>query len=215
MTRSCSECSLCCKLLPIKEDAERLLRIRNTIPRMIEAGWAKAEDFRGMLPDFDKPAGERCPHQKHRKGCAIYAQRPFGCRMWNCRWLADAKATANLSRPDRVGYVIDVVPDYITITHNDGSEAPVNIEVIQIWVDAKNPDTHRDPALRAYLEQEKKVALIRLSGEGKAFTLWPPSLSSDAQWHETAATSLGREHDAAETAEALASALEVRAVFGD
>ncbi len=26
-----------------------------------------------MRPDFDKPAGVRCPHQRGGKGCGIYA----------------------------------------------------------------------------------------------------------------------------------------------
>jgi Putative zinc- or iron-chelating domain len=113
VTRSCSGCSLCCKLLPMRHDSARVFRIHEAIPKMIEAGWARPDEFDGMIADFDKPAGERCPHQRHGKGCAIYARRPFGCRMWNCKWLGDPEGTADLSRPDRAGYVIDVMPDFI------------------------------------------------------------------------------------------------------
>lgn len=204
--RSCSGCTLCCRLLPMRNDDARVFRIRDVIPKMIEAGWAKPEEFRGMLPDFDKPAGARCPHQRHGKGCAVYAQRPFGCRMWSCRWLADPEATANLSRPDRAGYVIDPMPDFITLEDADGTQ--VNVEVIQIWVDPKRPDAHQDSHLRAYLERESKVALIRFN-ESDGFSLWPPSLSSDGQWHELHGASIRREHEAAERITALAGAQQV------
>jgi len=82
MTRQCGDCQLCCKLLPVKSLA--------------------------------KLAGQRCSHQKHHKGCAVYKQ--LGrvspeCRLWNCRWLV-ADDTAELSRPDRSHYVLDLMPDF-------------------------------------------------------------------------------------------------------
>ncbi|HMF29541.1 MAG TPA: YkgJ family cysteine cluster protein, partial [Candidatus Cybelea sp.] len=77
MTRACSGCTLCCKLLPMKKDKQ--LEARETMNRMIEVGMMTREQFAQMTPDFDKPAGKRCPHQRHSKGCAIYARRPFGC----------------------------------------------------------------------------------------------------------------------------------------
>jgi hypothetical protein len=93
---------------------------------MIAAGFPPAM-FKGMIPDFDKPAGERCPHQKHHKRCSIYGNRPFGCRIWNCRWLVEDD-TADIGRPDRSHLVIDLMPDFVTLRNNeDGSENRVQV----------------------------------------------------------------------------------------
>jgi hypothetical protein len=180
----------------MRQDAWREQQIPETIAEICRRGFATPEEFRGMLFEWDKPAGEPCRFQKHRKGCTVYDRRPFGCRYWSCRWLVNDD-TADLPRPDRCHYVVDVMPDFVTMTINDEPNAPpVNIEVIQVWVDPKHRDAHRDPRLRAYLERrgnEGKVALIRFN-ESDGFTLWPPSLTGDGQWHEQHGHSLGRDH---------------------
>lgn len=134
--------------------------------------------------DINKPANTRCQHQRHGKGCAIYAKRPFSCRMWNCRWVLDDD-TADLRRPDHVHYVIDVMPDYVTARNNETGEE-THVQVLQIWVDPKFPDAHHDPALRQYLLRrgEEGIAAIIRYGSAKAFTLFPPNMSGDGQWHE-------------------------------
>jgi len=148
--RECSNCSLCCRLLPVKE--------------------------------FQKPAGVRCNHQRH-VGCNIYARRPMSCALWSCRWLTNDD-TADMSRPDRAHYVLDPMPDFVTLVDNaTGKET--NIEVVQVWCDVRFPDAHKDPDLRAYLERrghEGKAAIIRYS-ELHAFTLFPPSITGDT-WRE-------------------------------
>jgi hypothetical protein len=151
---------------------------------MIDAGWATAASFNGMIKDFDKPAGKPCPHQSHARGCKVYARRPFGCRYWNCRWLT-GDDTADLRRPDRAHYVVDIMPDFITIEPHDGSE-PTNIQVVQIWVDPKHRDAWRDPALLEYLDRRGRdhvAALIRFN-ESEAITVFPPSMNTDGKWHE-------------------------------
>lgn len=160
MKRQCGDCQLCCKLLPMQDN----------------------EPWRGGAA-IDKPAGVRCPHQKHGKGCAIYAKRPFCCRMWTCRWLANDDA-ADLSRPDRVFYVIDVMPDYVTVNFNDESR---NIQVVQIWVDPKHPDAHRDPALRDYMirrAQDGIAAIVRYDSQKAIVIFAPPFDAKDGEWHE-------------------------------
>jgi hypothetical protein len=57
--RTCGTCSLCCKLVPVKED------------------------------DWEKPAGKWCEHCVTGKGCGIYATRPMACRSWSCQWLVN------------------------------------------------------------------------------------------------------------------------------
>lgn len=151
-----------------------------------------------------KDAGTRCRHQTF-KGCSIYARRPAECVFWTCRWLA-ADDTAELSRPDRSHYVIDVMPDYVTIVHDDTGERQT-VPVVQIWVDPKYPEAHRDPALRRYLMrrgEQGTAAIIRYTAT-TGFVLWPPNMSTDGQWHATDTAASMREHS--HTFEEIAAAL--------
>lgn len=159
-----------------------------------------------LLPvvPLGKRGGERCKHQRHT-GCAVYHKpgMPPECAIWNCRWLVNDD-TANLSRPDRSHYVIDIMPDFVTAIDNETGRR-LDVEVIQIWVDPKHRDAHKDPALRAYIErraEEGKMALIRYS-ETEAFNLLAPAICGDGQWHEIAGESTHHTHTAREIREAL------------
>lgn len=183
--RRCGDCQLCCKLLPMQASARH--KAHRTVATMVEAGVASLSDFAGMIEEFEKPAGARCPHQRHGKGCSVYAKRPFGCRTWNCRWV-QKDDTADLPRPDRCHYVIDSLPDFVTAVDNTTGKH-TRVPVIQVWVDPDYPDAHRDPKLRAFLARAAEqpphpLAMIRLS-PSRAFTLWPPFLSQTGEWHET------------------------------
>jgi Putative zinc- or iron-chelating domain len=179
MTRRCGECQLCCKLLPI-----RARDSAGTVKAMVDAGWAKPNEFADAIPEFDKPANTRCQHQRHAKGCAIYAKRPLSCRLWSCRWLTEAD-TADQHRPDHSHFVIDAVPDVVVFQDKQTGEKR-EVEVVQIWVDPAYPDAHQEPALRAYVvrqaEQRGALALIR-NGSFDAFLLVPPN-AADGVWHE-------------------------------
>lgn len=192
--RQCGDCQLCCKLLPMQGERKSPLA-GETIPAMIGAGLATVDDFVGMVPEFPKRAGAKCPHQRVHKGCVIYRNRPFCCRVWNCRWLVNDD-TADLSRPDRAHYVVDIMPDLIRCVPNDGSE-PFTVPAIQVWVDPNYPDAHRDPALRAYLlrrgEQDNAVAMIRYD-EWRGFILWPPNMTGTGEWAEASGEMMHREH---------------------
>jgi hypothetical protein len=130
-------------------------------------------------PMFNKPADQRCQHQRHGKGCAIYPSRPFPCRVWSCGWLMNDD-TADQRRPDRAHYLIDPSPEFITCEDNVTGERH-RIPIVQIWVDPKYPDAHQDPHLRGWIERRGLVALIRYS-ERTGFTLWPPALTSGTGW---------------------------------
>lgn len=153
--RQCNGCTLCCKLIPAD------------------------------LPSGKKLAGERCPHQRANKGCAIYAYRPLPCAMWNCRWLINAD-TADLRRPDRSHYVIDIVPDFITLIEDDDKAKSIKIEVVQIWVDPDFRDAYKDPALLAYLARrgEQNVAAIIRYSSSEGFVMFPPSMTSSGTFIE-------------------------------
>ena len=175
MPRQCGDCQLCCKLLPVRS--------------------------------LGKEAGQRCKHQRHSKGCAVYAQLERvspECRLWNCRWLVE-NDTADLRRPDRSHYVIDLVPDFVTLRDDKTGGEAQHIQVVQIWVDPKHPDAHRDPALRAYLERRAKeniIGLVRWS-DTEAIALFPPELSADRQWHEQGSSMRTKGHTAEEKVAAL------------
>jgi hypothetical protein len=177
--RRCGDCQLCCKLLPISARDTS-----GTVRAMVSAGWAKPNEFADAIPEFDKPANTRCKHQRHGKGCGIYASRPLSCRLWSCRWLSETD-TADQHRPDHSHVVIDAVPDAVVLQDKLTGERR-EIEVIQIWVDPAYADAHQDPALRAYVVRQAErgaLALIR-NGSFDAFLLVPPASASDGVWHE-------------------------------
>ena len=152
-----------------------------------------------LLPvrSLGKGAGERCRHQQHHKGCKVYANLLAvapECRLWNCRWLVDE--AGDTSRPDHAHFVIDVMPDFIRADDGDGNI--VEVPVVQVWVDPRYPDAHRDPAFRAWLDREGQVALIRYSS-GDGFVLFPPSRMASREWLEKGSINDGEPtHSAAE-----------------
>jgi len=151
---------------------------------------------------MEKPANQRCQHQKHGVGCSIYESRPQSCRLWSCQWLTNPDTNA-MRRPDRSHYCIDPVPDFIRLINNeDGTET--KIPVLQIWCDPDFPNSHRDPALRAFLERlaEKTgmAALIRFSNKEAIVLLAPPL--TGGEWLESGGTS-EKEHNAAQINAAL------------
>jgi hypothetical protein len=133
-----------------------------------------------------KRGGVKCQHQKFGVGCAIYAKLEMispECRLWNCAWLGNA--AGDLARPDRSHIVVDVMPDFVTVGDN-GQTLPA----VQVWIDPKHRDSHRDPALRAYLERRGRddgaCAVIRF-GEADGFVLFPPALTGGGWIEHTTA----------------------------
>jgi hypothetical protein len=145
------------------------------------------------VPVIDKPSNTRCAHQRMGKGCAIYDRRPAPCWGFSCRWLLEDD-TADLSRPDRSHYVIDPMPDFVTVSGTDGNGnhvEKIQLPVLQIWVDKNYPDAHRDPALRDYIQrravEDGCAALIRYTSR-EAFLLVPPALAGTWVEHATGMT---------------------------
>lgn len=141
-----------------------------------------------LLPnvEFDKPAGVRCQHQRHGKGCRIYPTRPLECQFWSCRWLAAETETAGMKRPDRAHYVIDAMPDEIHFVPHGGGKTEV-YQALQIWVDPAFPQAAHDPELRAYMARMAEdfgyPSLLRWNNR-EATAVFPPALNADRQWHE-------------------------------
>lgn len=163
--------------------------------------------------ELQKAAGERCRHQQTGKGCAVYRKpgMPMSCALWSCRWLVNDD-TAELRRPDRSRYVIDIMPDFVVITNVETGER-TNVEVIQIWCDPKARDAWRiDDALLDYIERrgrEGKAALIRYSNN-EGCTVFPPSMSDDGQFHVQHSKSFSHEHTFDEKLAGIASAKHVK-----
>ena len=156
-----------------------------------------------------KPANTRCEHQRHSTGCKIYSTRPTECRLWSCRWLVE-NDTADLRRPDRSRYVIDLMPDFIILQLP--GEPDRQIEVVQIWVDPNDRDAWRDPPLLDYLKrraQEGIAGLIRY-GSKEGITVFAPAMAADGQWHVQQGNSLDREHSPAEKRDAVQAARAAR-----
>lgn len=151
--------------------------------------------------ELGKGANARCGYQRFAKGCTIYDRRPMPCRLWSCRWLTDSTTIA-MRRPDRAGYVIDMMPDYIDITDNDTGETR-KVEVVQIWIDPKRPTAYQsDKALLAWLTDQSTrgtLALLR-SGSTHAEVLMP----HEGRWCIVAGQSSGRDHTADEIIQFMA-----------
>ena len=151
-----------------------------------------------LLPvrSLQKPRNTRCAHQRTAKGCTVYRtpRMPAECHIWSCRWLVDPAAAA-LRRPDRCHYVVDVMPDMITV-ERDGVRR--DCLVVQIWVDPYYPAAHRDPALRAYLariaEAERIPAIVRGGGD-TALLLAAPCLGDGVRWIERSVVMTGTDRN--------------------
>jgi hypothetical protein len=129
--------------------------------------------------EIRKAANTRCTHQ-FSGGCRIYADRPLSCFAWNCSWLVD-ESTSRLRRPDRAHYVIDSVPDKVVVQDQVTLEENV-AHVTVIWCDPNYPLAHRDPALRAWIQERQCLVLVR-NGNRSATALVPPALTG-GEWME-------------------------------
>lgn len=129
-----------------------------------------------------KRDGERCKHQRGL-GCNIYRKEGFPgeCALWSCRWLVD-ETTAGLLRPDIAHYVIDIIPDFVI---GRGAAGEQRAAAIQVWIDPRFPDAHRDPGFRQWMTDHEPncVALIRFSARD-AIVLIPPQMSDTGDWEE-------------------------------
>jgi hypothetical protein len=136
------------------------------------------------IPPLKKPAGKKCEHQRTGKGCAVHGtpKQPQACGVWFCRWLINDDAD-NLSRPDRARYVIDMLPDEISMQPSDGSAPLKKYVAIQIWADGDA--WFGDTALRDWIlrkAEQGTPTIVRYSAR-EAIGVFAPPLSPDGQWY--------------------------------
>jgi hypothetical protein len=136
----------------------------------------------------------------------------MSCQLWSCRWLVE-ETTGELPRPDRSHYVIDLIPDFITMKPHDGSPV-THIEVVQVWVDPAHRLAHRAPSFRRWLAEKNKPAIVRYSSR-EGFVLFPPSMTDGRGWveHESGLMS-EHTHTLEEKAAALGGEVEIE-IGGD
>jgi hypothetical protein len=154
-------------------------------------------------PDIDLPANTHCQHEC-RKGCAIYTRRPVSCQMWSCKWLLGEDVGL---RPDRSGYVVDMMPDFVTSVDDDDGRQK-RWPVMQVWVDPARPDAHKAPALRRWIEQQgqelRMMTIVRFGNDG-GMLICPPSMSDSHTWVEkTSNMRQGKPNSAGEVVRELA-----------
>lgn len=58
------------------------------------------------VSELGKPAGAACLHVRAGRGCGIYAERPQGCRTFECVWLMDPEMPHRF-RPDQTKVMLD------------------------------------------------------------------------------------------------------------
>jgi hypothetical protein len=171
LERRCNECTLCCKLLPVKE-FNKSANTRCTFQR----------------------AGKGCAIHNGRT-------YPRSCRLWSCGWLIDPKASelARPDRahyvidpsPDFVDVRNDATQELIRM-----SVVQIWIDPKH---PAAHRDPALRAYLLERAEHHGQLALIRYNSQD-AITLVPPSLSASDEWLEiTDRTSTQTdEHTAAE-----------------
>jgi hypothetical protein len=164
------------------------------------------------VPPLQKAAGVACRFQKFHKGCTVYGKpaMPRECAIWNCRWLVNDD-TDELSWPDRSHYVIDIMPDFITV-RDDATGEKRTIQVAQVWIDPRHPDAHRDPALRRWMFRRAQagIATIVRYNAKDAIVIFAPPFDAGGEWHEiTSGMTTVKTHTLDEMIEALGGEAKV------
>lgn len=89
-------------------------------------------------PQLKKPLGEWCAHCSVGTGCTIYEKRPAACRDFKCQWLIGM--CAEDERPDKVGVILDFVPEgkgaeWNTVQFFEVDEGSLTSDFVKKWKD--------------------------------------------------------------------------------
>lgn len=126
-----------------------------------------------------KPAGVKCSHQRHSRGCDLYGdryRRPPLCASWGCLWLVGGFPGR---RPDRSGFFIDGSRHFVALGADPTCKSLV--PAIQVWVDPKRPQAYFAQELKDWLfDLGEMVAVVRCGR--KVVTIVPPKMSESGDW---------------------------------
>ena len=135
------------------------------------------------ISEIGKKAGERCSNQKFGIGCKVHdtAAQPPSCRAWSCWWLLNP--AFDLPRPDRAGYVVDMMSDFVVF----GADvyAGRRVHALQIWADPKRPEAWRGAMdwIKLAIGDAEKVAIIRFDSKN-SIVIVPPQIAETNEWIE-------------------------------
>jgi len=119
-----------------------------------------------FVASIEKPAGSWCNQCRVGRGCKIYANRPEECTDFRCQWLIGF-GNAEM-RPDRCGFVLDLVP-------LDGViKAPEKLLILYEATEGSLEDPRATVMTRIGLLDGLFVAHQNLSGKSKFFL--PPGV---------------------------------------
>ena len=93
------------------------------------------------------------------------------------------------------------MPDFVTNQSADGEKTA--IPVVQIWIDPKFPDSHRDPELRAWLIRRQGFCGLVRYGNDDALLIIPPYLNDTGEWIEKGSNMRESNHSFADVLKAL------------
>lgn len=153
-TRQCGGCTLCCKLLPIKEIGKR-------------AGERCMYQITGGCSVYHMPG-----------------RMPRSCFFWNCRWLVDDDTADQKRPDKSHLVIDMLPDWVSLCDPDTGTESPVEVVQVWCDPAHRNahraPAFRKYVARRA---AEGKATIVRFSSSD-AVTLFAPALSSDGKWHE-------------------------------
>jgi hypothetical protein len=172
--RKCGSCSLCCKLLPVRE----LTKVA------------------GQRCKFQRHSDKGC--------CKIYERRPPSCVMWSCVWYASPEEAGDMRRPDRTHYVVDIMPDFVTaVDQASGLTQRIDVVQVWIdpFHPEAHRDPALRAYLARRGERDGMAAIIRLNSDD-AWVLIPPALNN-GQWQERRGNPNDKSEDRTHTAKEI------------
>lgn len=114
------------------------------------------------VEELGKPMGAACVHCRPGKGCAIYEDRPRGCRAFECVWLMDPEMPHRF-RPDQTKVVLD--------QDSDGRRLVARCDPANPMAWRRNP---MFAALKAYAGREWGAGKIVVAAAGRRMWLITP-----------------------------------------
>ena len=116
------------------------------------------------VTELDKPPGRWCQHCDIGVGCKAYADRPEGCRAFECFWLQSGNFP-----PGQELYVMpeEMRPDKIKVVFGGTQNARMSM----VYVDPATPDQWQtNKQAHAFIENLRKAfSVVIVAGDSRKF----------------------------------------------